>query len=98
MHRPRPVAPEHVEALRAELVVEAQWQPPPNYLTVAGDPYNLNNAGKLLSRIARTALIAEALGEDKLAAAVKANLTALVDKYAVHGAQNEWVWDTTWGG
>ena len=94
-HAPRAPAGEFAPALKHELHKEATWSPPPNYLTGAGDPYN---GGKLLSRIARTALIAEALGEFDLAAAIGANLSALVEVYAVKGAQNEWVWDETWGG
>lgn len=94
-HAPRPPTAARTEALKAELLVEAAWQPNPNYLTGAGDPYN---AGKLLSRIARTALIAESLGEHALAQALANNLTSLVERYAVTGAENEWVWDETWGG
>jgi hypothetical protein len=94
-HAARPVPARARKALEAELAAEAAWAPPPNYLTGAGDPYN---GGKLLSRMARTALIAQALGDGATAAAVGANLTALVHAYNVAGAQNEWVYDATWGG
>ncbi|KAJ1624769.1 glycosyl hydrolase family 81-domain-containing protein, partial [Pavlovales sp. CCMP2436] len=94
-HAPRPPADAFTEQMKEELKNEATWQPPPNYMHGAGDPYN---AGKLLSRMARTALIAEALGETKLAAQVAANLTKLVHLYNVGRPENEWVWDETWGG
>ena len=74
---------------------QALWTPPENYIRGAGDPYN---AGKFLARMGRTALIAEALGQHDLAAAVAANLTTLVHTYAISGAENEWVYDKSWGG
>jgi len=94
-HAPRPIAPSAKPALLSELARESRWLPPDNYLRGAGDPYN---AGKLLARMARTALIAEALGQHAVAAAVAANLTTLVHTYAITGAENEWVYDRAWGG
>ena len=91
---PRPPAAR--PALLAELAKEAAWMPPDNYLRGAGDPYN---AGKFLSRMARTALIADALGERHLALSVAANLSTLVNTYAVSPAsENTLLFDRSWGG
>ena len=94
-HAPRAVPDAARPTLLSELATEAKWQVPPNYQSGAGDPYN---AGKLLARLGRTALIAEALGQQALAAALAANLTTLVSRYAIHGPENEWIYDETWGG
>lgn len=97
-HAPRPPMPRFVDALVDELAAEAEWLPPKNYQAPpggAGDPYT---AGKLLSRMARTALIAEALGDADTADAVGGRLAAFVDAYAAGRPANEWVWDASWGG
>lgn len=94
-HAPRPPTQSRLAALKAELAAEADWSPPPNYLRGAGDGYN---AGKLLSRMARTALIAEALGEEEVAKKVGTRLAQLVHVQAVEGGANQWIWDRTWGG
>ena len=56
----RQPAAEMRPALLSSLSAEAAWLPPENYRRGAGDPYN---AGKLLSRMARTALIAVSRSE-----------------------------------
>jgi hypothetical protein len=94
-HAPRGVAPDLLAALGAQLELDAEWTPPLNYRLGAGDPYN---AGKMLSRMARVALVAEAVGRADLAAAVVARLKPLAELYFNGRAANGLLYDKSWGG
>jgi endo-1,3(4)-beta-glucanase len=90
---PRPIAPAHVDAVRAALAADAAFVPDP--VTVDKDPYF---GGKQLAKLARLALIADELGENATAATLRARLRPLVAAWLDGTNGNPFVYDTTWGG
>jgi endo-1,3(4)-beta-glucanase len=90
---PRPIAPAHVEAVRAALAGDATFVPDP--VTVDTDPYF---GGKQLAKLARLALIADELGEAATASALRARLRPLLTPWLDGTNGNPFVYDMTWGG
>jgi endo-1,3(4)-beta-glucanase len=90
---PRAMAAAHVEAVRTALAGDAGFIP--DAATVDLDPYF---GGKLLSKLARLALIADELGEAATAATLRARLAPLVAAWLDGTNGNPLVYDTTWGG
>lgn len=86
---PRPIAKEHEEAVRAALQ-EDKDKP-----MLVPDPYG---AGKEMGAVGRLALIADELGEEATAAALRQRLAAKLEEWLSGGGQDPLQYEPTYGG
>ncbi len=82
--------------IKKALESDLAWELPINYKTGTGDPYN---AGKLLSRMANIALVADAVGAPKEQSQKFLRRMASALEYWLNGTSgNMLVYDESWGG
>ena len=86
---PRPIDPTRVEEIRAALISD-QAKP-----FLVPDPYG---SGKEMGAVSRLALIADELGEDKVAQSLRARLAAKLEEWLSGKGKDPLTYDPTYGG
>eukprot|EP00471_Norrisiella_sphaerica_P014257 CAMPEP_0184494448 /NCGR_PEP_ID=MMETSP0113_2-20130426/28718_1 /TAXON_ID=91329 /ORGANISM="Norrisiella sphaerica, Strain BC52" /LENGTH=832 /DNA_ID=CAMNT_0026880203 /DNA_START=185 /DNA_END=2680 /DNA_ORIENTATION=+ len=95
-HPPKDVPPKYLDAVKKAVHDDSmKFKMPGNYESGAGDPYN---AGKLLSRMGRVALIADEMGMIEERNHMLAQLANYTSLWLSGKTQNQLVYDKNWGG